>query len=92
MGCAFSVFVFCSFPASGRKGPGAGRILPEDRGSGWVVRMPGPGGPGMGRVGWIPGSPAGRDRGSEMNNKLPFVRFLPGNRVPDGDRTVPSGD
>jgi hypothetical protein len=31
-GCAFSVFVFRSFPASGREGPGAGRTSPRTGG------------------------------------------------------------
>jgi hypothetical protein len=100
-GCAFSAFVFCSFPASGREGPGAGGTSPHDRGAGWVVRMPGPGDPGMGRVGWIPGSPAGRTGGGQNEGQTPSCAFLQGpgrtpgpppDRVPDGDRTVPSGD
>jgi len=48
MECAFSVFVFGSFPASGREGPGAGRTSPRGPGSGWVVPMSGPGGSGHG--------------------------------------------
>jgi hypothetical protein len=75
MGCAFSVFVLCSFPASGRKGPGAGRTSP--RGPGVRMGRPdvgtGRSGHGSGRM--DPRAPAGRTGGSKMKDKLPRVRF-----------------
>jgi hypothetical protein len=92
MECAFSVFVFGSFPASGREGPGAGRTSPEDRGPDgssrcrdWGVRAwVGPGS--------LPAEPGVRNEG-----QTPSCAFLQGpgrtpgpppDRVPDVDRTV----
>ena len=74
-GCAFSAFVFCSFPASGREGPGSGRTSPRGPGFGRVVRMSGPGGSEHGPGRMDPRVLRRPNRGSEMNNKPLFVRF-----------------